>query len=649
MLRTTYIHPLPNPGILRGFFILLVFHLAAAALDINFNYSQTQPLAFNVPWSLAMFQCDAALLCCLFLNCKDAPPRLWIALPILSSALTLGFILYGWIDFGGLLVGYLSTHVTSTSGLCLLLMFLMLPSLTGVYWLLGRCERSPWHGLSFMGLSFLALSATYFASTAFNYIPTRAHSYWINLGWLRYLVTVIAAIQCATSIAVAAWTFERFHRPGAWRTVPGLIVIGSAMAFAPCLAIFVNIWIVTSRFSVSRIPQSQFLKEAWTAASLAAADFIVPAFTGFLMLALATCFRLSGAWSFQNAASSGTLRRPMPLHLPVLAGENRRLQLWRLAGVALFLSALSLASGFYAWLMHIKGGRFADQGNLFEVLLMAPLGLWSAQMAASALFLECRIWNFWKRLLIILAWAEITLLAFWGQVALSHTLRWLPSDYVGAVLHIILGALLLSLIGRLIKTLTGAAPFWCYFHSEDTPTSLRGRFSLSLSDIICLVAISAGLIYPLSVVSALEQWLSARRLLQDFLLSSYWPLTSGAASYFALRAAISSGKEALAPFTLFLLCLLASTASDQRILAFILDDLYFGIRWSVGMLAFPGLFLGTGIAVISLRHLAFRIADTQPPPFRHSDVTIRESDYGPTPAEAKPVAVTSAEASSPWD
>lgn len=640
---------LPQPGILRALFILFAFHLSAAVIDINFFTSRTDPIAINGPCSIAMFQCDAAFLCCLFLNYKNAPYRIWIALPILLSALTHGFILYGWSDSGGLLFGLLPARVMTATGLQLLLSFLMLPSLAAIYWLLRQRVREPLHWLFSAGLSLQLLIAIYFASTVFTYIPTRVHSYWIDLGWLRYLVTVIAAIQSVTTIAVAVWTFDRFHRPGAWRLLPTLIAIGAAMATAPYLAIFVNIWIVTSRFSVSRIPISQFLTEAWTAATLAAADFIVPALTGLLMLALATSFWLSGALSSPIAGSMRTLDVPLLLHLPVLADENRRFRLWRLAGVALLLSSLSLVLGFCDWTMHMKPGRFADQGILFEVLLMAPLGLWSVQMAASALFLECRIWNYWKRLLIVVAWAEITLLAFWGQVGLSNALRWLPSDYVGAVLYIILGALLLSLVGRLVTKQTGAAPHWHYFHSEDPPVSTRGRFSLSLSDIICLVAISAGLIYPLSVIFALERWVSAKSLLEGFLIKCYWPLTSGAASYFALRALLCSGRQASLPIACSLLCLLASTASDQLILAFILDDLFFGIRWSVGLMALPAIFLGLAFLSAALYYLGFRVADSrQLKPLPNERIS-GPSDYAPISPDIQPALATPTTPTSPWD
>lgn len=645
--------PLPAPTpfrVFRGLVVLAFFHVAAAAIDINVYFPQTQLTAFHWPWSLKMLQCDAALLCILFLNCKKSPPLFWMLAPVLLSSLTLGFILSRWVEYGGLATGDFPGSVSSTGYLCLLLTFLLLPLLGGAYWLLGRRERRPWHWLLASGLLLLAVAKIYFASTVFGFTSTRVHSYWIYGAWLRLLVTVIAAILCSSSIALAAWTFDRFHRAGAWRLLPSLICVAAAMASAPYFVIYVYIWIVTRGFSgAGRIPISQFQTEAWTAASAFANDLLVVALTGLLMYLLTACFWLTGAGSFLNTASDELAQRPAALPLPKLSSEDRRFQFWRLTGAGLFISALSLACGFYDWITPIQVGRFADRGILFEVLLMAPLGLWSAQMAANALFLECRIWNFWKRLLLILAWAEITLLAFWGQIALSHSLRWQPSDYVGALFHIVLGALLLALLGRLIKKQTSAALHWSCIDSEADPASSRGKFSLSLSDIICLVAVSAAVIYPISVVFALEGGWSSRSLLQDFLLTSYWPLATGAAAYFALRAALTDGKQALTAFTLSLLCLLISTASDQLILAFIFDELFFGVRWSVGMMAFPGLFLGVSFTSIALRHLGFRITDLRTAPSLAIEAAIRQSDYGPTSAEDRGVLATTAKEPSPWD
>jgi hypothetical protein len=193
-------------------------------------------------------------------------------------------------------------------------------------------------------------------------------------------------------------------------------------------------------------------------------------------------------------------------------------------------------------------------------------------------------------------------------VALSNSIHWYPSDYVGEVLHVAVGAVALASVGKLFALGSGERITWKQMEGTSTIKDPKRRLSISLSDIICIVTVSAGLAYPFSVIFSLENWVTPSSLLREMVYSSVWPLVTGAAGFFALRAWLKPGNQALAFAAASALCLMSSCAADYPTLTQVGDETFFGVRYSLRMMALPWLFVGTAIAAIGLRRVGFGVA-----------------------------------------
>lgn len=623
--------------------VLLAFHVAAFCIDrfVGANSQAYYRQDIGIVFLGCVLSCDAAFLCILGARTKTFPWRM-VGAGILPSLLAASFIFWSWIDWSLSWLTFTRGITETFHGQCALLTILLSPLFVAFAWVAARNERRDWHWMVVAILLTISVGICALSSTSYDYISTRSRGWWLDRAWINFFHVVLAAIVSFASVVLCAWVLDHCLRRRPW-WIAAAVIMSSAIFIG--VAGFLGI--ITNRYFHYSWNRGYFATALETLGESLGKQGM-PVIAAITMLAFCLLLALLRVNLSEFYLKSGGERVASPLMHRAYTAEDRRYRLWRLASFALGISLLNLVIGFYEWLIPIERGVFGDRGIFFEFVFLAPLGLWSAQMAASAIFLECKIWNIWKRSLVILAWAELSMLAYWGQVALSNSIRWNPSDYVGALLHVVGGALALCLAGVISSKYSGSRIAWKDMESAPGNHREAKPFSISLSDIICLVTVSAGVIYPFSVIFSVEHWQSPVSLFSYFLYTAVWPLITGAAGYFALRAWLGNGRRSFSLLAGFVLCLLASCSSDYSALTQVGEEQFFGIRYSLRFMALPWFFVGAAIAAMGLRRCGFSLVQAAAINKKLETNSLAEVDVGSSLAQGSFVGAPT-NAASPWD
>jgi hypothetical protein len=626
---------------------LAAMHVAALSLDFTYsNNSLTNStisgFTINFPFSLAVLHLDAALFCTAFVRAQCwkwlllAPAILISGLTALVLMLSWNYPSIGWME-------WLLRVTPSLQGQGALTTLLNLPLFAIFIRLIARGEKHNWKWIALFLILPTSIACCWLSSTTHDILITRSRAWWLERPWLVFSHVVLAATLSWAAVVISACMMISVRK---WRHIAlaaSFLLLSSAMVAAIGIS---AMYFAMSRYRLSR-PLWYFNENTWPFCY----DFSPPLLTGAFTLFLLP-FLLSANWSAEPGqnpfATSAAMR-------PALSVDERRHRFWRLTGLGLLLSALNLVAGLALHLLQVgRNIQFGEHGLFFEFMFLAPLGLWAAQTGASALFLQSNVWNVWKRSLVVLAWAELSILAFWGQIALSNSLQWMPSDYVGEVLHIVVGAMLLAAIGGLWSLFRGERVHCFELEVAATAPNQTKGLSISLGDIICLVTAAAALAYPFSVIFALERWASPTALFAHFLTTSIWPLAASAVSYCVLRNWLTDKETDLQSLALAMVCLLACSAFDYPALQILSTEFFFGVRSSLRFTALPALLIGVALTAIGLARCKFQVVQKASIPMPAPSPIPAPNPTDSTPLRpiiflgAKPEPA-STKAESPWD
>lgn len=622
--------------------VLAAMHLAALSLDyvISNNWLLNPKITF--PFCLAIFHCDIALLC-LWISRRPRFPAISVALLIIVACLTAAAIIYSWQDPSAAWVNSSKVFTESLQGQCVITALLNLPILAVTAWLVARPQPRDWHWLAYAALLLASVLNSWLSSTTNDYVTNRSQAWWLGLHVHVFYHTLFAWILSLTAITLCAWVISSTKGSRSLGLMILALITARITLAASGTVIF---WCMryVNRYGGGWF--GGFIINGPSPEEALAMDFHTP------LLAILFGVVIAPFCILYNRAAEPTVTPFAPLRQSLLAAVDRRHRFWRLTAFALFISMLNLLSGLSLHLLGVnRSDVHGEQGILVELLFLAPLGLWAAQTGASALFLQAKIWNIWKRLLVVLAWAELSMLGFWGQVALSSSIKWNPSDYVGEVLHVFCGAAILAAAGNAIGYLRGEA-VGCpeLVPAENQPIKSK-RFSLSLADIICLVTTSAALVYPFSVIFTLEHWRSPLQTALHFLVSAVWPLAAGAFSYFLLRAWVSKNTPHAWTLAAASICLLICCGFDYPALHVIGVERFFGVRPSLRFTALPGLLVGLSVAAIGLARCNFVVDHKSFFAKPKAKIAARETPESPTTPRFLGVTTVPAasQPKSPWD
>lgn len=625
--------PQPSSRIV-ALFALLCAHPAAVAVDSILGLASGFSDAVRFLPLLVVIHCDAALFG-IWATQNDRRFRKMLLYCCLSSVLALLFFFLA----GGPDSGVASEFCESQPGLAILQIVLGLPLIV----LLFRCNqngvRRGWFWLATGGLLLGFGAIASFTGTLSDSPGQRIG--WVERFWFPDEALIRGLVICVVNLAAIFFCAAVFESiVGHQRAVHWLGYFGICLAL-----ILVTSWAIGGNMnskSWTTFGRPPTWNKQWF--NMLLSPLSIPIASGMVMMAIAGLFRLLKWQSVSRENAPFQLREPGCI--PV--AKTRFRILVGLIRVALIISAANLVVGFLQSWITIDTNRFGRHGILSELLYMAPHGLWSAQAGLSAVFFQSSTLNLWKRMLVMLVWAELSMAAFWGQVALASWMRAEPSEFVSSLFHCAVGGVLVGAVGIAVGKYLLKPPVRVACEGLESLQDLRvRRASLSLGDLITILTAFAAISYPISVVFSLEIWHNPLEFGYIVLIRLPWLLAASGAVAIAVQTWLIGKRTSFWCIALIGALLVGCCAHDWATLSFYYSERFFGVRYGFRILALPVMFLATGVGAVALKQCGFRVVLESAPPLTVSSrevASLRGNSNGLEHQEA-----VTTQAASPWD
>lgn len=604
--------------------VLAALHVIALGVD---GARLAGPINVDAPapWTLGLLHCDLALAAVWGRATRDRRMVVLCAAGFVSfAAHVAAFAPNAVVSFPREFAPSARSIVSQNDMWALIETLLHAPFLLLAIWSLYTKRRDRiWLGLGIAALSICAdvrvISTSLVPSTDFGGSVA-----------LRMIPLLLLSVGNFASILLSAAVAELISTRVHWRRA-FLLVIGVVTTFTVISCLIsglgtggVVVWGVGSIFWFEH-----WLYE-WGALLLI--PLLAATLTGLSTLAALSAGEIS---SLEDASSNDAVA-PIASKLSVAA---------RLIAAALSLSCLNLLCGVGLLTTEVSAREFGKSGMIGELIFMSPFGLWAAQAGLSAIFLQWKGLSRWQRILIVLIWAELSVVAFRGQIALASRFQAPPSEFVTAIFQMTGISFLLAAIGGwAVKTKVTCD------HLATMEENALPNWSLRLSDVLTLVATIAAIAYPISVVIAFESPRGLLWFLPSIAVRAVWGVGIAVAVYLIVRSWLEEvsppflGELPVAAFASALLlgCLTKDWLDLKGVVYW---DEFLGFR--VGgyrLLSLPAAFLAMSIGAVALRRSGFRVVKPARAgrPMQLSAEAEQASSFRPTP-------VTAATEKNPWD
>lgn len=616
-------------------FALLCAHPAAVAVDLILGLASGGSNAVRFLPLLVVIHCDAALFW-IWATQNDRRFRRMLIYCCLSSLLALLFFFLA----GGPHSGVASGFCESQPGLAILQTVLGLPLIV----LLFRCHqngvRCGWFWLATGGLLLC------FGAIA-SLTGTLSDSPWQRIGWVERVwfpdeSLIRGLVICVVNLAAIFFCAAIFESiVSRQRAVHWLGLFGICLTL-----ILVTSWAIggnMNSMSWTAFGRPPTWNIQWL--SMLVSPLSIPIASSMVMMAIAGLFRLL---KWQSTSRENVPFGVLEPNCSPVAKTRFRILLG-LVRVALSISAANLVVGFLQSWITVDTNRFGRNGLLSELLYMAPHGLWAAQAGLSAVYFQSSILNPWKRLLVVLVWAELSMAAFWGQVALASWMRAEPSEFVGSLFHCVVGGVLVGAVGIAVGKYLLKPPVRVACEGLESPQDLRvRRASLSLGDLITILTAFAAISYPISVVFSLEIWRNPLELGYFVLIRLPWLLAATGAVAIAVQTWLDGKRPSYWCAALIGALLVGCCAHDWATLSFNYSERFFGVRYGFRILALPAMFLATATGAVALKQCVFRVVLVSTPSLTVSPRELARLRGNSEGQEHQKTVVTT-QAASPWD